>query len=135
MYALIADGILILHFGVIAFILAEQACIAIGFFRNWRWVRNLRFRVCHLLAIGVVAAQAWLGRLCPLTIWENALREAAGESPYPGTFIAHWFGALVYHDAPPWAFAAAYTLFGAVALCSWILVRPQKGTVQAGRQD
>ena len=63
--------------------------------------------------------------VCPLTIWENALRRVAGENGYPGTFIGYWVGRLVYYEAPPWVFTVAYTLFGAIVLASWFLVKPR----------
>jgi hypothetical protein len=125
--SLVADAILILHFGFIAFVVGGEVCVVVGYFRNWRWVRNLAFRICHALAIGVVVGQAWLEQICPLTDWENALRNAAGEDPYSGTFVQHWIGRMVYYDAPAWVFTLVYSLFGALVLFSWIWVKPGKG--------
>lgn len=124
LYPLIADAILVVHFAFITFVLVGQVCVVVGCFRNWRWVRNLTFRVCHILAIGIVVAQAWADQVCPLTIWENALRHAAGGQSYPGTFVEHWVGRLVYYDAHQWVFTVAYSLFGAVVLFSWVWVKP-----------
>ncbi|MDO9543441.1 MAG: DUF2784 domain-containing protein [Kiritimatiellia bacterium] len=126
LYPLIADTILIVHSVFITFVLVGQGCVVVGCFRNWRWVRNLTFRVCHILAIGIVVAQAWANQVCPLTIWENALRHAAGGQSYPGTFVEHWVGRLVYYDAPQWVFTVAYSLFGAVVLFSWAWVKPER---------
>ncbi len=124
MRLLLADILLVVHFLFIGFVLLGEGCIVIGYFRKWRWVRNLGFRTSHLLAIGVVVGQAILGVLCPLTVWENALREAAGRAAYPGTFIEFWLGSVVYHQAPLWVFTLAYTAFGVLVLLSWFLVRP-----------
>ena len=126
-YSPAADAILVFHFAFVIFVVGGQLCIIVGFFRKWRWVRNLAFRICHLLAIAVVVAQAWLGRLCPLTIWENRLRQAAGQQAYQGTFVQEWLGKVIYYDAPLWVFALIYSLFGALVLASWIWVRPEKG--------
>jgi hypothetical protein len=93
--------------------------------RTWAWVRNPWFRAAHLLAIGIVVSQAWLGIVCPLTTWENALREKAGETVYSGSFVAHWLEALLYYQAPPWVFVVAYTVFGGLVLISWFWVRPR----------
>ena len=41
----------------------------------WEWVRNWWFRVAHLVAILIVAAEAFLDIPCPLTEWEYRLRE------------------------------------------------------------
>ena len=123
-HALAADLILLVHGGFILFVVAGEICVIVGHLRHWRWVHNRIFRLCHLLAIGVVAVQAWAQRVCPLTEWENALREAAGQAPYAESFIRHWVGRLVYCDAPPWVFTLSYSLFAALVLATWFLVRP-----------
>lgn len=125
-YSLAADVILLIHFAFIVFVVGGQACVIAGYFRNWQWVRSLRFRICHLLAIGFVVAQAWASKICPLTIWESKLRAAAGQQAYQGTFVEYWIGRLIYYDAPLWVFAVVYTVFGALVIFSWIWVRPGK---------
>jgi hypothetical protein len=125
-YSLLADALLVVHFAFIVFVVGGQVGVLVGGFRHWCWVRNWTFRLCHLLAIGIVIAQAWAHQICPLTIWENALRRAAGESPYAGTFVGHWVGRIVYYDAPQWVFILAYSLFGTVVLLSWVWVRPRR---------
>jgi polyferredoxin len=92
----------------------------------WRWVHNFSFRLTHLLAIGVVVLQAWLGAICPLTVWEMDLREKAGDSVYEGSFIAHWLQTLLYYRAAEWVFVLLYTLFGALVIASWYWVRPRR---------
>lgn len=109
-----------------AFVVLGLACILAGGALGWRWVRNLAFRIAHLCCILFVVAQAWLGRICPLTTWEMALRERAGEATYTGAFIAHWLESLLYYSAPQWMFAAAYSVFGALVLASWLLVPPRR---------
>lgn len=126
LYSTAADAILLIHFAFIVFVVGGQICVIVGYFKDWRWVRNLSFRVCHLLAIGFVVAQAWLNQYCPLTIWESQLRQAAGQQAYQGTFVEHWIGRVIYFDAPLWVFAVVYTLFGALVIFSWIWVRPGK---------
>lgn len=126
LYSLAADTILLIHLAFIVFVVGGQACVVVGYFRDWRWVRSLIFRVCHLLAIGFVVAQAWASKICPLTIWESKLRAAAGQQAYQGTFIKDWIGRLIYYDAPLWVFVVVYSLFGALVLLSWIWVRPEK---------
>jgi hypothetical protein len=126
--SLIADVILVVHCGFIAFVLGGEACVIVGHFRNWHWVRKLTFRFCHLLAIGIVVAQAWADQICPLTVWENALRGAAGEESYSETFVQHWVGRLVYYDAPQWVFTVVYSVFAALVLFSWVWVKPQGRT-------
>lgn len=122
--AALADLLLMLHVLVVLFIVGALFLIVLGGARGWHWVRNPWFRWAHLLAIGVVAAQAWLGQVCPLTTMEMALRAAAGERTYGGSFIAHWLGRLLYYEAPMWVFALAYTAFAALVAAAWWLVPP-----------
>jgi hypothetical protein len=71
-----------------------------------------------------IAAQAWLGQRCPLTVWEQALRRLAGSTSYSESFIEHWLSRLLYWDAPWWMFVAAYTVFALILACTWWGVRP-----------
>ena len=128
--AALADLVLLLHVLVVLFIVGSLFLIALGGLRGWQWVRNPWFRWTHLLAIGVVAAQAWLGRVCPLTSVEMALRAAAGEGTYAGSFIAYWLGRLLYYQAPLWVFALAYTAFAGLVAGAWWLVRPHRWRVR-----
>jgi len=124
--ALAADLILILHAGFIAFVVLGLVLTLIGACLGWRWVRNFWFRIAHLLAILVVALQAWLGWLCPLTEWEAELRVAANGRPYPEEgFIAYWLHELIYYDFPFWAFTLAYTLFALAVLATLIFLPPR----------
>jgi hypothetical protein len=58
----------------------------------------------HLVAIGIVTVQAWLGVICPLTSLEMFLRDKAGDPTYDGTFVAHWLRKFLYYEAPWWVF-------------------------------
>lgn len=129
----LADLVLLLHVLVVLFIVASLVLIMLGGMRGWHWVRNPWFRWAHLLAIGVVAAQAWLGMVCPLTTLEMALRTAAGERTYAGSFIAHWLARLLYYQAPLWVFALVYTSFAALVAGTWWLVRP--GVLRSGKKS
>ena len=81
----LADAVLVLHVGVVAFVVLGLVAIPIGARLGWRWVRDARWRVVHVLLMLFIALQAWLGALCPLTIWEQALRRHAGEASYGAT--------------------------------------------------
>ncbi len=126
LYLLLADAILVVHVLFVLFVVVGLVLIFIGKRRGWRWVRNFYFRLVHLLAIGYVVAQSWLGAICPLTIWEMQLRDKAGDAIYAGSFIAYWLQQLLYYRAPPWVFVLAYTLFGALVAASWYWVRPKR---------
>ena len=125
LYRLLADLTLYVHVGFVAFVVFGLILILVGGPLGWSWVRNPRFRLAHLVAIGIVVVQAWLGVICPLTIFEMWLRDRAGDATYAGSFIAHWFDRLLFYQAPQWVFTLCYTLFGAAVLVSWIWVRPR----------
>ena len=125
---LLADALLLIHVLFVGFVVLGLVAIYLGFFLHWRWVRNRWFRVLHLMAIIIVVLQSWLGLICPLTIWEMALREKAGAAVYAGSFIQHWLHQLLYWQAPDWVFIVVYTVFGALVLASWFIVRPASRT-------
>ena len=125
-YIIAADLVLLLHVLFVAFVVLGLVAILVGKLRNWSWVRNLRFRVLHLLAIAVVVVQSWFGMICPLTTLEMWLRAQGGHAVYAGNFIAHWLNALLYYQAPQWVFAVAYTAFGLLVIISWFWVKPDR---------
>jgi len=124
-YLLAADAMLSLHVLFVGFVVFGLFAIFAGAGLSWAWVRNPLFRIVHLLAICVVAVQAWFGIVCPLTTIEMALRARAGDVVYGGTFISHWLRELLYYEAPDWAFQVCYTAFAMLVAISWLLVRPR----------
>ncbi|RTR06597.1 DUF2784 domain-containing protein [Halomonas nitroreducens] len=125
LYSLAADAILVVHAAFVVFVILGLALTLVGKPLGWHWVRNPWFRLAHLVAIGFVVLQAWLGALCPLTVWEMALRERAGDVAYSGAFIAYWLHRLLFYQAPDWVFIIVYTLFGGLVGLGWVWVRPR----------
>lgn len=120
----LADAILITHVLFVCFVVLGLVAIYLGKWLAWSWVRHRVFRIIHLVAIGIVVLQSWVGVVCPLTTWEMMLREKAGGAVYSGSFIQHWLHDLLYYSAPDWVFVVVYTVFfSLVALC-WRWVRP-----------
>ena len=70
--------------------------VLVGGARGWRWVRHRGLRFTHLGLMLFITGQAWLGQLCPLTVWEQDLRRLAGQSAYGESFIEHWLARLLY---------------------------------------
>ena len=122
---LAADGLLVIHALFIAFVVFGLLLVIAGVFRKWRWTRNPWFRLVHVGAIGFVVLQSWLGMLCPLTIWENKLRQLAGQSGYAGSFVQHWLHKLIFYQAEAWVFTFSYTVFGALVALAWFLAPPE----------
>ncbi|HEY0660078.1 MAG TPA: DUF2784 domain-containing protein [Lysobacter sp.] len=124
--ATLADAILILHIGIVAFVVLGTVLILIGGWRRWRWVHGFKWRLAHLLLMAFIVLQTWLGELCPLTVWEQDLRRRAGQVVHDDSFIEHWLSRLIFFEAPWWAFVAAYSGFAALVLVTWFKVPPQR---------
>ena len=102
--------------------------IYLGYFLKWSWIKNFWFRCSHLISIGIVVLQSWVGMICPLTIWEMSPKNQAGDATYSGSFIQHWLQTILYYSAPDWVFVLSYTAFGCLVLASWFLVKPIQRT-------
>ena len=124
-YLVAADATLFIHASFVGFVVFGLILVFVGKLRSWSWVRNRRFRIAHLAAIGIVVLQSWFSIICPLTLWEMELRDRAGDITYPGSFVAHWLETLLYYRAPEWVFILLYTLFAALVVGSWFWVRPR----------
>ena len=126
LYADLADAVLVLHLGVVLFVVGGLVAIVVGQRRGWPVVDGLGFRLAHLAAIAFVVAQAWLGQECPLTTLESWLRAQGGTAGYATGFIEHWVGRLLYYHAPPWVFTLAYTGFGLLVALAWWRFPPRR---------
>ena len=124
MAQLLADLVLLLHFGVVLFVVGGLLLIVVGALRQWAWASALWFRLLHLAAIAVVVGQSWLGIVCPLTTLEMWLRAQARASTYSGSFIEHWVARVLYYEAPSWVFTLVYSVFGLLVVASWIVFPP-----------
>ncbi len=129
--AVAADTVLLLHAALVVFVVGLLPLVFLGA-RRWRWVRNPWLRGAHLLAIGIVVLQSWLGATCPLTAWEWQLRVAAGQPADAGSFIGRWLQAGLYWSAPEAVFTGIYTVFGVLVAASWIAVPPCRAAATKG---
>ena len=81
-----ADAIVLLH---LAFILwVGLGGLLIG---RWPWLAGW-----HLPAVAWGVFIEVTGGVCPLTPWENALRQGAGAAGYAGGFIEHYMLPVIY---------------------------------------
>lgn len=109
-YRLLADVVMTLHFGFIAY-------VVFGGFLAWRWRWAL---APHLIAVGwgalTVAFPATV--ICPLTAWEDGARRAAGQQGLPASgFIDHYLENVVY---PERYTVLLQSLAAVVVLGSWL---------------
>jgi polyferredoxin len=122
----LADLVLVTHAGYVLFVVGGQALIVIGWIRGWEWTRCRAFRLLHLVAIGLVMLEAWLGINCPLTILENFLRLLTGAAAYENSFIGHWLQWVIFYAAPEWIFPLIYTIFTALVILTWLAYPPRR---------
>jgi len=125
-YQLLADLVLMAHVALVGFVVGGLVWVVVGHRRSWPWVHAIWFRVAHLGAIVIVAAEAWLGISCPLTVFEMSLRAQANAATYRGSFVEHWLQWLLYYNAPPWVFALGYSLFALLVGAAWWLFPPRR---------
>src|SRR5262245_15750003 len=72
--SILADFVIFIHLAYVGFAVVGLLLILIGLLFRWQWVRNLRFRVTHLVMVEVVALEGWFNIRCPLTDVESILR-------------------------------------------------------------
>lgn len=121
-----ADIVLAVHAAYIVFVVGGQALIFMGWIRGWEWARSRVFRLVHLMAIGLVMLEAWLGVRCPLTTLENFLRSRAGVDGYQSSFVVHWLRWVIFYTAPEWIFTLIYTVFTVLVILTWLAYPPRR---------
>jgi hypothetical protein len=111
----LADAILLLHAAFVLFVVGGLLATWIGVALDRPFAFNPWFRGLHLAAIGFVVVETLLGYMCPLTVWEHALRgDTSGEG-----FIQRYVHAWLFWRAPAWVFATAYVAFGVLVAATW----------------
>ncbi|MGE4422437.1 MAG: DUF2784 domain-containing protein [Pseudodesulfovibrio sp.] len=131
-----ADAVLVVHFGIAAFLALGLPVIWIGAAAGWRFVRNPWFRWSHAGLMGVVLAETVAGILCPLTAWEAALRRAAGEGgDEPASFVGYWLGRVLFYDFDPAWFGIAYGLFFGLIVLTLFLVPVRRAAKPAAPRN
>src|SRR5919204_3727026 len=105
-YAFLADFIVAAHVAYVSYVVVGLIAIWTGALFRWGWVRNPWFRLTHLLAILIVALEAVFAIDCPLTVWESAFRQRAGQEVSGASFIGRCLHELIFYDFPPWVLNA-----------------------------
>lgn len=123
MYGVLADGMVLLHLLYVGYVVVGQLLIVLAAAMRWGWGRNRWFRLTHLTAIGYVALEAVMGWKCPLTLWEQQLRELAGQTYNEAdTFLGRLVRSVLFIDryftdgTPPEGF------FTTVYLATFVIV-------------
>ncbi len=85
-YRVAADLLVLLHLLFIIFVVAGGFVVL-----KWHWMALI-----HLPAAVWGALIEYRGWICPLTPWENRLRQLAGQQGYSEGFIEHYLLQIVY---------------------------------------
>jgi len=123
---LLADVIAIIHLGYVVFVILGFILIVLGIIFKWKWIRNLWFRIAHLLAIVGVALEALMGINCPLTILEFRLRYGSYLSDKKVSFIGNIIDSILFYNAPMWLFTIIYSSFAVVVVITFIIAPPTR---------
>ena len=123
----LADVILAVHFLFVLFVVGSLPLIWAGAWRGWDFVRNRRFRFAHLGAILFVVGESLLGMVCPLTAWEDELRQAElHQTENSGSFIQRWLHHILFYDFPEGVLTTVYVLFALLVAATFRLVPPHR---------
>jgi Protein of Unknown function (DUF2784) len=85
-YRSLADLVLLLHFGFVAFVVLGGLLVLR--WPRWAWL--------HVPAALWGVFVEYTGSTCPLTPLEIAWRQRGGEVGYPGSFLEHYVTAILY---------------------------------------
>ena len=109
LYRVAADLLMLLHLAFIIFVVAGGFTVF-----KWHWMALL-----HIPAASWGAVIEYKGWICPLTPWENRLRQLAGQEGYSEGFIEHYILQLVY---PPGLTRDMQSTLGTIVIVINLLV-------------
>jgi hypothetical protein len=117
-YRLLADAVVLIHFGFIAF-------VAVGGLLAWRWPKLLW---PHLAAVAWGVGIIAIGWDCPLTPLEKHFRRLAGDAGYKGGFVDHYIEGVIY----PARYTAVLRLLAAALIAvGWVGLARRHGRRRA----
>lgn len=117
---LLADIVLIIHFLYVLFVVGSLPVIWLGAGFKLAFVRNPWFRYLHLAAILLVVAESLAGIVCPLTAWENSLRQIETNH----SFIQQWLHQIMFYTLPEGVLTTVYILFAGLVAATFKWVPP-----------
>jgi len=126
MLSLLSDLVVVFHLAYASFVVVGFVLILVGALLKWRWIRNRVFRWVHLGCIALVAVEAVVGLICPLTLLENWLLVGSGQAGYERTFIGQLIYDLLYYDFPTWVFTVTYVSLAALTALTLVLIPPMR---------
>ena len=134
-YAFLADLIVTVHLCYVLFAVGGEAAILAGAIFRWAFIRQPAFRIAHLAAVGLVAAEAALRLVCPLTEWEYNLRQLAGQTVERKiSFVARLARLIVFHDLSPHFLMVLHVGFGVLVVLTFIFIPPRFAGKKRGQR-
>ena len=126
-YGYLADLVVFVHVLYVGYVVRGQVAIMIAAPFGWKWGRNPWFRHTHLLAIAIVAWEAINDIRCPITVWEEKLRELAGQSIDAGqSFVGRIFHDLLFYPNLPEIFFTTVHVAMFVVVVQGVLMYPPR---------
>ncbi len=117
---MLADTVLIFHFLYVMFVVGSLPLIWLGAWLGWTFVRNRWFRFLHLGSILFVVIESSMGVVCPLTQWENALRQTESG----GSFIQRGLHAILFYTVPEMVLTLIYFGFATLVIVTFRWIPP-----------
>ena len=117
---MIADVLLLIHFGLAACITTGFFIIPLGYKLGWNWIKKRNLRLLHLFLMGVITTETIVGLTCPLTVLENMFRDV----DYSMSFMSYWVAKILYWDLPSQVFVLLYSLCFGWVLILWKICPP-----------
>lgn len=114
-----ADLVLAVHLGFIVFVILGGLLL----------LRFPKIMYLHIPAAVWGAVVEISGRICPLTTWENDLRQSAGESGYAESFVEHYLVPIIYPAGLTRGVQltlAGIVVFANIVIYGWLLYRWNK---------
>ena len=121
-YVWLADIVVAVHVAYVACVVFGLLFVFLGKALGWEWVRNRWFRGIHLAMILGVVVRTWICTDCPLTTWENVLREWGEQVELEGSRVGYVLHTIIHPGLPTWAYPIIYVFFaGLVVATLWIV--------------
>ena len=117
---MIADLLLLIHFGLAACTTSGFFIIPLGYKFGWNWIKKRNLRLVHLFLMGVITTETIVGLTCPLTVLENMFRDV----DYSMSFMSYWVVEILYWDLPSQVFVLLYSLCFGWVLILWKICPP-----------
>ena len=125
-YTVAADAVVVAHVAYVLFVVFGLVAVVVGHWMGWRWIRNRRFRLIHLVLIGIVVFESLMAITCPLTTLEDFLRKSGGQSVTEGSFVGRLAHELIFFELAPEIFTLIYCAFGGLVLITLFVVPMNK---------